>query len=246
MYHASLIPPVGAGTARWSERLILLALESATEQCTVALWRDGVLTGLEGASHQAHSEALLPMVRKLLAGAGVDLAQLDAIAFGMGPGAFTGLRMACGVAQGMALGLDIPVVPISTLLALAEGSGHKRVVTALDARMNQIYLAAYESMDGQWHTQVAPCLCDPDQLPPLPQGIWQPVGNGAELCEAALRQAWPGQMLPVLPGRMPQALHVATLGVQAYLSNCAVPPEQAAPLYLRDKVALTRAERASR
>jgi len=186
------------------------------------------------------------MVRNLLSEAGVDQSQLDAIAFGMGPGAFTGLRMACGVAQGMALGLGIPVLPISTLLALAQGSGHERVVTALDARMNQIYVAAYESVDGQWVTRIAPCLCNPDQLPQLPEGIWLPVGSGAEVCESALMQAWPGQLLPLKPGLMPQAMHVATLGVKAFQSGLAVPPEQAAPLYLRDKVALTRAERAAK
>ncbi len=224
----------------------LLALESATEQCSVALWRDGKLTSLQGLAHQAHSETLLPMVRNLLSEAGVDQSQLDTIAFGMGPGAFTGLRMACGVAQGMALGLGIPIVPISTLLALAEGSGHERVVATLDARMHQIYLAAYEFVAGHWVTRIAPSLCDPDQLPQLPEGLWLPVGSGAEVSEAALVQAWPGQLLPVMRGLIPQALHVATLGVKAFQSGLAVPPELAAPLYLRDKVALTRAERAAK
>jgi len=184
------------------------------------------------------------MVRNLLSEAGVDQSQLDAIAFGMGPGAFTGLRMACGVAQGMALGLGISVLPISTLLALAQGSGHERVVAALDARMNQIYLAAYESVDGQWVTRIAPCLCNPDQLPRLPEGVWLPVGSGAEVYESTMMKVWPEQLLPLKPGLMPQAMHVATLGVKAFQSGFAVPPEQAAPLYLRDKVALTRAERA--
>ncbi len=223
----------------------LLALESATEYCSVALWHEGTLSCLEGPAHQAHSETLLPMVRNLLSETGVDQSQLDAIAFGMGPGAFTGLRMACGVAQGLALGLGISVVPISTLLALAQGSGHERVVTVLDARMNQIYVAAYESVGGQWVTRIAPCLCNPDQLPQLAEGIWLPVGSGAEVHESALMQAWPGQLLQLKPGLMPQAMHVATLAVKAFQSGLAVPPEQAAPLYLRDKVALTRAERAT-
>ncbi len=224
----------------------LLALESATEHCSVALWRDGVLSCLQGPAHQAHSETLLPMIRNLLSDAGVDPLQLDAIAFGMGPGAFTGLRMACGVAQGLALGLEIPVVPVSTLLALAEGAGHERVVAALDARMNQIYVAAYEFIAGQWITHITPCLSDPDPLPQLPDGVWLPVGSGAELCSSALTQAWPGQLLPVKSGLIPQAIHVATLGVKAFQSGLAMPPEQAAPLYLRDKVALTRAERAAK
>lgn len=234
----------GWDNAGRGEKLKLLALESATEHCSVALWRDGVLSCLEGPAHQAHSETLLPMIQHVLSGAGVAPFQLDAIAFGMGPGAFTGLRMACGVAQGMALGLEIPVVPISTLLALAEGSGHKRVVATLDARMNQLYMAAYESVAGQWVTRISPCLCDPDSLPQLPEGGWLPVGSGAEVCEKALERAWPGQLLPVKPGLIPQAIHVATLAVKAFQSGLAVLPEQAAPLYLRDKVALTRAERA--
>jgi tRNA threonylcarbamoyladenosine biosynthesis protein TsaB len=226
--------------------LKLLALESATEHCSVALWIDGTLSSLQGVAHQAHSETLLPMVRNLLSEAGVTSSQLDAIAFGMGPGAFTGLRMACGVAQGMALGLDIPVVPIPTLMALAEGSGHERVVAALDARMNQIYVAVYESIAGQWTTHVAPCLCDPDLLPEIPEGIWLPVGSGAEICMTAMIQAWPGRLLPVKQGLIPQATHVATLGAKAFHSGLAVPPELAVPLYLRDKVALTRAERTSK
>ncbi len=223
----------------------LLALESATERCSVALWRDGALTSLQGPGHQAHSETLLPMVQKLLSSSEFDMENLDTIAFGVGPGAFTGLRMACGVAQGLALGLGIPVVPVSTLLALAEKSGHERVVATLDARMNQIYLAAYEIVAGRWVTRAAPCLCDPDSVPALPEGLWLPVGSGAEACEVALAKAWPGQLLPVLRGQFPDAIHVATLGVQAFQLHQTVPPEQAVPLYLRDKVALTRAERAS-
>ncbi len=223
----------------------LLALESATEQCSVALWRDGVLTSLRGPLHQIHSETLLPMVQQLLSSSQLDIKSLDTIAFGIGPGAFTGLRMACGVAQGLALGLGIPVVPVSTLLALAEKSGHERVVAALDARMNQIYLAAYEMVCEGWVTRIDPCLCDPDNVPSLPEGLWYPVGSGAEVSGAALNKSWPGQLLPVQQGQFPDATEIATLGVRAFQLHQTVSPEQAAPLYLRDKVALTRTERAS-
>lgn len=194
---------------------------------------------------QRHSESLLPLVQELLEEGGTGSGVLDAVAFGAGPGAFTGLRLACGVAQGLALGLAIPVVPVSTLMALAQSAAEARVVALLDARMGQVYCAAYERDGEDWVTRVEPCLCDPDALPPLPHGRWLPVGSGCEVLGPRLEQAWRGQLLPAKAGIVPDAAHIATLAVRAYSQGGAVLPEAASPVYLRDKVAQTRAERAS-
>ncbi|MDE2621890.1 MAG: tRNA (adenosine(37)-N6)-threonylcarbamoyltransferase complex dimerization subunit type 1 TsaB [Betaproteobacteria bacterium] len=223
----------------------LLALESATEHCSAALWLDGHVAVRHSPNAQRHSETLLPLVQELLEAAGLDARALDAVAFGSGPGAFTGLRLACGVAQGLALGLGIPTIPVSTLLALAQSAAEPRVVALLDARMGQVYCAAYEREGEGWVTRIDPCLSDPDALPPLPGGKWLPVGSGAELLAARLQTAWPDQMLPVQAGIVPDAAHIAALAVQAHALGVAIDPEAASPLYLRDKVAQTRAERAS-
>lgn len=225
--------------------LNLLALESATEHCSAALWLDGHVMVRHSLNPQRHSETLLPLVQDLLEEAGVGSSALDAVAFGAGPGAFTGLRLACGVAQGLALGLAIPVIPVSTLMALAQSAAETRVVALLDARMGQVYCAAYERDGEDWLTRVDPCLCDPEALPLLPQGLWLPVGSGSEMLGSRLDQAWPGQLLPARAGIVPDAAHVATLAARAYACGAAVPPESASPVYLRDKVAQTRAERAS-
>jgi len=221
----------------------ILALESSTEQGSVALLQDGQIRLRHWLGHRTHAESLLQEVMVLVNEAGIALAALDAIAFGQGPGSFTGLRTACGVAQGLALGAGVPVLPVSTLLALAQATQHHRVISTLDARMDQLYLAVYERIEGQWCTRIQPMLCSPDQLPPLPQGQWLPVGSGFEVFEALCEKSWAGQLYPALRGQFPQASAVVELGAQAFAAGHAVDPELALPLYLRDKVALTSAER---
>lgn len=220
----------------------LLALESATGQGSAALWTDGRVLARRCAD-QPHSESLLPLVQSLLAESGLALTRLDAVAFGAGPGAFTGLRLACGVAQGLALGLGIPVLPISTLMALAQAADAVQVVALLDARMSQVYCAAYERDGSGWVTRVDPCLCDPVALPPLPPGEWLPVGSGAEMFAGQIGQIWPDRLLPIRPGLVPDAAHVASLAALDFAHGRALSPELASPVYLRDKVAMTRAER---
>ncbi|MDO8810732.1 MAG: tRNA (adenosine(37)-N6)-threonylcarbamoyltransferase complex dimerization subunit type 1 TsaB, partial [Gallionella sp.] len=128
----------------------ILALETSTEYCSVALWQDGVIVERSELAGQKHSELLIAMLDALLKGAGLGVKAMDGIAFGMGPGSFTGVRIACGAAQGLAFGTGLPVAGICTLEALAEASGKPRVIAALDARMGEIYHAAYEKRDGSW------------------------------------------------------------------------------------------------
>ena len=223
--------------------LNLLALESASENCSVALWCDGRQFVRRAASSHPHSEVLVTLVRTIVSDAGITLRQLDAIAFGMGPGAFTGLRLACGIAQGLALGLHVPVVPVSTLLAMAHGTEGDRVLTMLDARMGQVYLAAYVRSASGWSVEIQPALHDLASLPALSSPQWLPVGSGAELYASRLGEVWPDRLLPVRYGVIPDAGSVAALAVQDFLQHRAIPADQAVPLYLRNKVALTRAER---
>ena len=146
----------------------ILALDASTEYCSVALALDGELEFREAHAGQRHSELLLPMVDELLRRRGLKVGDLDGIAFGEGPGTFTGLRIACGVTQGLAFGAALPVVGISTLLALAEASGAANAVCCLDARMSEVYHAAYTRVAAGWQTVHSPGLCAPDAAPELP------------------------------------------------------------------------------
>ena len=128
--------------------LNILSLETSSEWCSVAAWLDGKTLAREELAGQRHSELILPMIDALLHDAGVELAAFDAIAFGAGPGSFTGLRIACGVAQGLAFAAGVPVACVSTLLAVAQGSGADRVVVCLDARMGEVYFGAFQREAG--------------------------------------------------------------------------------------------------
>ncbi|SIT25888.1 tRNA (adenosine(37)-N6)-threonylcarbamoyltransferase complex dimerization subunit type 1 TsaB [Achromobacter sp. MFA1 R4] len=246
--------------------LNLLALETSSSRCGVALLRavDGRLDirvrEHEGA--QEHAERLLPMADELLAEAGIPPSDLHAVAFGQGPGGFTGLRVACGVAQGMALGLGIPVLPIVSHQAVAAevaGTPADAIVVALDARMNEVYLAVYRRRDAAgedsvWDTLQAPMLIAAAEVVPwtahhLPN--WsaqagQPLepllaGDAWEAYPADMR--CPAQWRRAGDAQRPQAASVARLARLGWLRGETVAPELAAPLYVRDKVAFTTAER---
>src|SRR6266581_7211284 len=138
--------------------MLFAAIETSSDWCSVALWRDGEIAALERRVPHRHSELALPMLEDLLKTSGLSAAQLDAVAFGAGPGSFTGLRIACGLAQGLALARGLPVIGISTLEALAEESGATRVVACLDARMREVYYSALEKRGARWH-EVIPAVC---------------------------------------------------------------------------------------
>ncbi|OZI38306.1 bifunctional tRNA (adenosine(37)-N6)-threonylcarbamoyltransferase complex dimerization subunit type 1 TsaB/ribosomal-protein-alanine acetyltransferase RimI [Bordetella genomosp. 10] len=245
--------------------LTLLALETSSSRCGVALLHGDpknprvLVQEHEGA--QEHAERLLPMARELLAQAGLDVADLDAVAFGQGPGGFTGLRVACGVAQGIALARDIPVLPVvshQAVAALVPARPDQALVVALDARMEEVYLAVYRRVDGaaddtRWDVLQPPMLIAAAEAVPWTEA--QVAGwsgrCGAPLSVVIAGDAWdtlaehmaPPADWPRFDATRPEARQVARLAAQAWRRGEAVAAELAAPLYVRDKVAFTTAER---
>ncbi|MFC4275761.1 tRNA (adenosine(37)-N6)-threonylcarbamoyltransferase complex dimerization subunit type 1 TsaB [Achromobacter aloeverae] len=245
--------------------LTLLALETSSSRCGVALLHGDagnphiLIREHEGA--QEHAERLLPMARELLAQAGLDVADLDAVAFGQGPGGFTGLRVACGVAQGIALARDIPVLPVvshQAVAALVPARPDQAVMVALDARMDEVYLAVYRRLDGaaddtRWEVLQAPMLIAAAEAVPWTEAQ---LGGWSDRCGAPLSVVIAGDAWDTLAAHMappadwprfdatrPEARQVARLAAQAWRRGEAVAAELAAPLYVRDKVAFTTAER---
>ena len=219
--------------------LKLLALDTSTDFCSAALWLDGQ-TYFEGChAGQRHSQLILPMIDALLKRCGVQLQDLDALAYGEGPGSFTGLRIGCGVVQGLAMAIDRPVVGVGTLLAIAQASNASLALCCLDARMSEVYAAAYRCTAEAWETVFEPGLYAPRELPPLPSGEWTGCGSGFAAYADDLRRACAGRLAAERPELLPHAREIASLGAKAFARGGGKPPEEALPLYLRDKVALT-------
>lgn len=220
----------------------LLALETSTHHLSVALLMgDACLTRSELLANGG-SDRLLPWIQSLLAEGGMSLQQLDGIAFGAGPGAFTGLRLACGVTQGLAFGADLPVVGVCTLEAMALNAGTERVFACLDARMNEAYVAAYvREAPDVFRCELAPAVMPPE-LVQVPAGTWHAVGDGFSAYAAILQSRFPQADDAVLP----TAAAVGRLALPRFRRGEGQPAIAAAPLYVRDKVALTTAERLAR
>ncbi len=223
----------------------LLALETATDTLRLGVAFGGRVFEHEGPGSAQSSATLIPALWSLMAQAGCTMRDIDAIAFGRGPGAFTGLRTACSVAQGLALGRHCPVLPIDTLLVVAEAArqahGDTEVWAAQDARMNQLYAARYRWLGDRWATLDAPALYDPaDFAAQLGRDDGAVVAGNAVTVHAGLLQ---------LGGRItrgqavPSASALLALGVSAWARGEAVDAALALPLYVRDKVAQTTAER---
>ena len=223
----------------------VLAVETSTELCSVALLRGAELFVEESLAENRHSELLLPMLRRVLARSRLDAAHLDAFAFGQGPGSFTGIRIACGIVQGLAFGAGRPVVPVPSLLALAEQTNEGRVVVALDARMGEAYLAAYARHADDWDEVIAPRLVDAHGLPPLPGRRWAATGSGFDRHEW-LRTAYRDSIEMRYEGDLPRAGPIARIAARRFARGAGIAAEQAAPLYLRETVALTTMERQAR
>ena len=221
----------------------ILALDTSTEYCSVALWRDGDVDVCEAHAGQRHSELLLGMVDELLARHDLRVGELDGIAFGEGPGSFTGLRIACGVTQGLAFAAGIPVAGIGTLLAMAEAAQARHVVCCLDARMHEIYHAAYEKSGDGWQTVCEPGLWAPADSPSLPAGSWYGCGNGFTAYREVLMQRYDGCLSGVAPALVPHARDIARLAAPLFAQGKGQDAALAAPLYIRDKVALRTDER---
>ncbi len=254
----------------------VLALESASRLCSVALMIDGRVEWRLAADDARNSEVLLPLARALLAEADVALSSLDGIAFGAGPGAFTGLRVACGVAQGLAFGADLPVVGVGSLDLIAEsvrsavvptaevpdlaapvagaatgataaadaGAAPLRVLSALDARMGEVYWATLEAAGPDWRTLAGPALCRPEAVPvPTGQG-WLGAGEAFVLFREVLEAQLTGHCVWVASADLlPRADRLARLGQHRLAHGQGMAPEHAHPIYVRDKVAQTEQER---
>lgn len=222
--------------------MLILALETSTELGSCALWRDGQVHQRVCPAGRSHSETLLPLVRELLADAGMGVADLDGIAFGVGPGAFTGLRVACGAAQGLAVVANTPLLPVTSLSAMAEASGAQRVLALLDARMGEVYAGAYERQVDRWVLQGEIRVGAPDQVI-LPEGAdWRVCGN-ALAAYPALAERVATASLREVDGVMPTAAAVAVIAAGQLQRGEGIDAALAAPLYVRDKVAKTVAER---
>ena len=217
----------------------LLALDTSTELCSAALWLDGTVLSDEAHAGQRHSELLLPMIDALLRRAGFGVRELNAIAFGEGPGSFTGLRIACGVTQGLAFGARVPVVGIGTLLALAQATAADATVCCLDARMRQVYFAAYRRMADGFEVVHEPGVYAPDAVPQLPAGSWIGCGNGFAAYGDALRARLGDTLVALAPVALPHARDIAALAAAEMARGGARPAAAALPVYVRDKVALT-------
>ncbi len=228
----------------------LIALETSTHALSVALWHNGRLVQRDQVRPNGGSDLILPWVHELLAEAGLSLAGLDGVAFGAGPGGFTGLRLACGVAQGLAYGADLPVVPVCSLAAVALDASQQtsatRFYACLDARMNEVYSATYELRDGLPEVIDAPRV-HPAADAPLPAaGDWFGCGDGFTAYGEALQQRLGAHLVGIDAGLVPTASAVARLAAPRLARGEGRPAYDAQPLYVRDKVALTTAERLAR
>ena len=220
----------------------IAAFETSSDWCSVALWVDGEIGALEQRAGHRHTELALPMLERLLAKAGFDARALDAIAFGAGPGSFTGLRIACGIAQGLALARRLPVLGVSTLDSIAEESGAARVVVCIDARMREVYYACLERAGGAWRAAISPrCVPPAAVVPPLGAG-WVGCGSGFSAYPELLERV-AGRVLPQVHA---SAVAVARLAAPRLARGEGVDAALAAPDYLRDKVAMTIEERGGR
>lgn len=227
----------------------LLAFDTSTERMSVAVCAGTRQWRREGPAGAQASATLIPAIRALLREAGLTSGQLDAIVFGRGPGSFTGLRTACAVAQGLAFGAGVPVLPLDTLLALAEDArlaqAGARLLALLDARMDQLYAQPWAwTADAGWRALDEARVCAPEQLglPDEPGAPWALAGNAFAAYGARLPAA-----LQALPrhAAQPSARALLSLAPALLAAGRAVAAEQALPLYIRDKVAQTSAERAA-
>ncbi len=221
----------------------ILAFDTATEYCSAALWLDGDLRERSTRAGQTHSQLLLPQCQSLLAETGLNLEQLDGIAFGMGPGSFTGLRIGCAVAQGLAFAAGLSVIGINSLQAMAASSGGDKVLVCLDARMGEVYHAVYARQDDVWVELRPPAVCRPEQVPFLAGDGWTGCGSGFATYSEVLLSRFDAAMCGVVPNCYPYAGQIAQLAAAQFEQGKAYAAELAAPLYIRNKVALKICER---
>ena len=226
----------------------ILAIETSSEMASCALLRGERVYFRESSGVRTHSQSVRPMIQELLAEAGIVLRDCDAIAYGAGPGSFTGVRTACGNAQGLGFGAGQPLLPIVTLDAMAlacrERHGSDEVLAVLDARMNEVYWAQYRFEGGQPVAVLPPALSAPSSV--TPAGPARACGNGFAVYRKELETRYAGKLSQIDAGRHPHARDIARLAIARFQANEAMSAEHAVPVYVRNKVALRSDERATR
>ena len=222
--------------------LKLLALDTSTEACSVALSIDGEITQHYQLAPREHTHLILGMIENLLQQAGLKSSEIDVMAFGRGPGSFMGVRVAAGVVQGIAFAHSIPVVPVSTLAALAsvamEETSETKVLAAIDARMKEVYWGAYQRNEsGQVELQGEECVVAPDKAPIPEQGEWVTAGTGWDSYGDVMKPVLGDRCIQSLDECFPSASAIAKLAIDSYEKGEAVSAAEAVPVYLRDNVA---------
>jgi tRNA threonylcarbamoyladenosine biosynthesis protein TsaB len=232
----------------------LLSLDTSTEFLSLAIQAGDTLFTHHQHVGNASSELILPQIQALLDAANVQLKDLHGIAFGAGPGAFTGVRISCGVAQGLGFGVNIPVVGVNTLLAVAQASGADKVIVCLDARMGEIYHAAFkkaeisEKTSHQWLEISETQVCKPEASPMLGSATssnkqWVGAGSGWAVYGDILSEIYNQPLLKILPEVTPMAEAILRLARPVFEAGEANPASEAAPIYIRNRVALTTQQR---
>lgn len=227
----------------------LLAIDTSTEACSAALWLDDELRERYEISGRDHTQKLMPQVASLLAECGVGYKQLDGIVCGHGPGSFAGVRIGVGYVKGLGLALDRPVLGVSSLamLALRAAREHKatQVLSAIDARMNEVYFGAFEVIEGKLRELAPEVVVPPTAVPAMSAGRWVAAGTGWGTYRDVLSSAVAVDLVEVLPEALPHAGDALLLALPEFAAGRAVNADALTPVYLRNKVALTLVEQAA-
>ncbi len=221
----------------------ILAIDTATDACSAAVLAGGAVHERFEIAPQRHAEMILPMIEAVLVEARLQLRALHALAFGRGPGAFTGVRIGTAVMQGIALGTGLRLIPVSSLAALACGCGEAGdafILGAFDARRDEVYLGGYQVHDRRVATLVPERVCAPASAPALPPGTWVGAGPGFAAMDGMLGRHYGRQLKSIAADRLPRARHVALLARELHLANDTRDAADALPSYIRDEVAQPR------
>lgn len=221
----------------------ILAFDTSTEYLSLALRKGSETFQYDCNAGQTHSQIILPQIQAMLDKANLQLSDLQCIAFGAGPGSFTGVRIAAGVAQGLGFGTNLPVVSVCTLLALAEASSADKVIACLDARMGEVYHAAYEKIDDTWRCIIEPGLYKPDAVPTIEGACWVGAGSGWQTYAEQLSAFYAEQLQSTQPQLLPSSAAILKLALPIFAKGEAKQASEAMPMYIRNRVALKTAER---
>ena len=224
----------------------ILALDTCTESCSAALLYQGELFERVEMTQRGHSELILGLMDELFEQAGASIAEIETLAFGRGPGSFTGVRIGVGVAQGIAFARDIPVIPISSLAATAQGVvdtfNTDYIAVAMDARMGEIYCANFQVIDGLVVLLDDEKVCPPEKFKPISQQVWVGIGTGWAEYGTILNDNFNGKLSEVSASHFPQASSIIKLAQVEIEAGRLLPAEQALPVYLRNNVAKKKGE----